>query len=181
MLHSLKRVRISKGLSQEELSEASGVHRDTIHKLETGQRPARPATIKKLADALAVETAVLTTKERKEQTMEQNRTEERVDVEVRWIDKNSPSGMGQEILRFRGEEIDWYDDGRNYLTLYECPGGYRVHVDSGADDEPATLYPEHPDYTITYTPTEVVEEFPMFAEAIEVSRVRGVSRIRDID
>jgi transcriptional regulator with XRE-family HTH domain len=60
MLHGLKRARTSKGLSQEELSEKSGVHRDTIHKLESGQRPARPATIRRLARALAVRTEELT-------------------------------------------------------------------------------------------------------------------------
>ena len=60
MLHGLKKARISKGLSQEELAEKSGVHRDTIHKLEAGQRPARPATIRRLADALAVRTEELT-------------------------------------------------------------------------------------------------------------------------
>jgi transcriptional regulator with XRE-family HTH domain len=60
MLHGLRRARISKGLSQQELSEKSGVHRDTIHKLESGQRPARPATIKRLANALAVKTEELT-------------------------------------------------------------------------------------------------------------------------
>jgi transcriptional regulator with XRE-family HTH domain len=60
MLHGLRRVRISKGLSQEDLSEKSGVHRDTIHKLEVGQRPARPATIRRLANALSVSTEKLT-------------------------------------------------------------------------------------------------------------------------
>src|SRR5215208_5513059 len=60
MLHGLKRARISKGLSQEELADKSGVHRDTIHKLESGQRPARPATIRRLANAVAVKIEELT-------------------------------------------------------------------------------------------------------------------------
>ena len=51
MLPGLKGTRMSKGLSQEQLSDESGVHRDTIHKLETGQRPARPATISGRAGA----------------------------------------------------------------------------------------------------------------------------------
>jgi DNA-binding Xre family transcriptional regulator len=37
------------------LGERSGVAHDTINKLELGQRPARLATIRKLADALSVE------------------------------------------------------------------------------------------------------------------------------
>ena len=60
MLPGLRFERVAKGLTQEELSEVSGVHRDTIQKLEMGQRPARPATIKKLSDALGVGTDVLT-------------------------------------------------------------------------------------------------------------------------
>ena len=42
-------------LSQEQLAERSGVARDTISKLETGQRKAYPTTIRKLAVGLEVE------------------------------------------------------------------------------------------------------------------------------
>ncbi len=55
MLPGLKYERYAAGLSQEDLARRSGVHRDTIQKLETGQRPARPATIRKLAHALGVD------------------------------------------------------------------------------------------------------------------------------
>jgi transcriptional regulator with XRE-family HTH domain len=42
-------------MSQEQLAEKSGVARDTISKLETGQRKAYPSTIRKLAAGLEVE------------------------------------------------------------------------------------------------------------------------------
>jgi transcriptional regulator with XRE-family HTH domain len=55
MLPGLRYERHAAGLTQEQLAEKSGVGRDTIQKLETGQRPARPATIKKLSEALGVD------------------------------------------------------------------------------------------------------------------------------
>ena len=46
-------------MSQEQLAERSGVARDTISKLETGQRRAYPTTIRKLAAGLEVEPRLL--------------------------------------------------------------------------------------------------------------------------
>ena len=46
-------------MSQEQLAEKSGVARDTISKLETGQRGAYPSTIRKLASGLDVEPQML--------------------------------------------------------------------------------------------------------------------------
>ena len=46
-------------MSQEDLAERSGVARDTISKLETGQRGAYPSTIRKLAAGLDVEPRIL--------------------------------------------------------------------------------------------------------------------------
>jgi transcriptional regulator with XRE-family HTH domain len=46
-------------MSQEQLAEKSGVARDTISKLETGQRKAYPTTIRKLAAGLEVEPTLL--------------------------------------------------------------------------------------------------------------------------
>ena len=46
-------------MSQEDLAEKSGVARDTISKLETGQRGAYPSTIRKLAAGLDVEPHML--------------------------------------------------------------------------------------------------------------------------
>ncbi len=46
-------------MSQEDLAERSGVARDTISKLETGQRGAYPSTIRKLAAGLDVEPRML--------------------------------------------------------------------------------------------------------------------------
>ncbi len=59
LLPGLKFLRHATGLSQIELSEKSGVSRDAIQKLEAGDRPARPATVKKLAGALGVEAGAL--------------------------------------------------------------------------------------------------------------------------
>lgn len=46
-------------MSQEQLARRSGVARDTISKLETGQRRAYPTTIRKLATGLEVEPQLL--------------------------------------------------------------------------------------------------------------------------
>ena len=175
MLPGLKGTRISKGLSQEALSDVSGVHRDTIHKLETGQRPARPATIKRLADALGVGTEELT-KDSKEETVERIKTKEKVEVNVQWETEYGPR---VETLRFRGEEIDHYEDSDSSFTLYESPGGYRVYVENGSDGS-AYLNPKRPDSTgnvayPTYSVEELVQEFPAFGVAV------GVSRVRDLD
>jgi transcriptional regulator with XRE-family HTH domain len=167
---------MSKGLSQEELSEESGVHRDTIHKLETGQRPARPATIKRLADALSIGTEELT-KEHKEENVETTKTAEKVEVEVRW---ETEYGHRGEILRFRGEEIDSYeDDHDSWFSLYECPGGYRVYVENRRDGtanlNPSRINPTGEVEYPTYSAEGLVEEFPDFGEVV------GVKRVRDID
>jgi putative transcriptional regulator len=60
MLPNLKRYRILAGLTQEELAEKTGVHRDTIIRLEGGKQPPRPRTLKNLADVLGVSTQDLT-------------------------------------------------------------------------------------------------------------------------
>lgn len=46
-------------MSQDQLAQKSGVARDTISKLETGQRQAYPSTIRKLAGGLEVEPQIL--------------------------------------------------------------------------------------------------------------------------
>jgi transcriptional regulator with XRE-family HTH domain len=51
-LRSLRKDRL---LTQEELSEMTGVAQDSISSLETGKREAHPGTIRKLAKALGVE------------------------------------------------------------------------------------------------------------------------------
>ncbi len=58
-LPHLKEFRQRAVLSQQQLSEKSGVARDTISKLENGQRQAYPATVHKLAAGLNVEPQVL--------------------------------------------------------------------------------------------------------------------------
>ena len=59
-LGKLKAVRESKFLTQEMLSERSGVSRPTIARLERGDEEARFSTIWKLAQALGVEPDALT-------------------------------------------------------------------------------------------------------------------------
>ncbi len=51
----LRQLRVERALSLRALAQRSGVAFDTINKLELGHRPARLATIRKLADALGVE------------------------------------------------------------------------------------------------------------------------------
>lgn len=175
MLRGLKKARLAKGMTQEELSERSGVHRDTIQKIESIQRSARPGTLRKLAEALSVETEELV-KDQKEENMESTKTDKKVEVDVRW---DTMDGTRGEILRFRGEEIDFYEEGNSRVTLYECPGGYRVYVDNWHDGT-ALLNPHHQDVSggfeyPTYSVEELVEEFPLFGEAV------GVYRVRDLD
>ena len=55
----LRNLRRRAVLSQEDLASRSGVARDTISKLETGQRRAYPSTIRKLAAGLDVEPRML--------------------------------------------------------------------------------------------------------------------------
>jgi transcriptional regulator with XRE-family HTH domain len=56
-LETLRRIRTMRGMNQVELARASGVAQNTISEIETGRREARPATLRKLADALGVEIA----------------------------------------------------------------------------------------------------------------------------
>ena len=51
----LRQLRVQRALSLRALAQRSDVAFDTINKLELGHRPARPVTIRKLADALGVE------------------------------------------------------------------------------------------------------------------------------
>ena len=53
--HRLRTLRVEKALSLRALGERSGVTFATINNLENGNRPARLATIRKLAEALGVE------------------------------------------------------------------------------------------------------------------------------
>lgn len=50
----LAEVRQSKGMTQEQLAAATGVHRVTIARIETGEISPKATTLKKLADALGV-------------------------------------------------------------------------------------------------------------------------------
>ena len=57
---NLKRVRESRFLTQQDLSERSGVSRPTIARLESPGDEARLTTVRKLAEALGVNPAELT-------------------------------------------------------------------------------------------------------------------------
>jgi len=54
-LVGLRRARVRKALTQEDLERMTGVARATISALELGKRPPRPSTVRRLAEALCVE------------------------------------------------------------------------------------------------------------------------------
>ncbi len=54
MLKNLEILRIEKGYSQRELAKVSGVSQATISLIEKEGRQARPAAMKKIADALGI-------------------------------------------------------------------------------------------------------------------------------
>lgn len=58
---ALESIRIINGYSQAELARRSGLSQGHISELERGEKRARPATIKKLADALCVPMSSLLT------------------------------------------------------------------------------------------------------------------------
>jgi transcriptional regulator with XRE-family HTH domain len=51
----LRRLRVERALSQQDLERMTGIAQSTISKLELGNRPARLSTIRKLAEALNAE------------------------------------------------------------------------------------------------------------------------------
>jgi transcriptional regulator with XRE-family HTH domain len=51
----LRRLRRERALSQQELGRVTGIAQSTISNLELGNRPARLASVRKLAQALGVE------------------------------------------------------------------------------------------------------------------------------
>ena len=51
----LRRLRLERALTQQELSRMTGIAQDSISKLERGHRPPLPSTVRKLAQALGVE------------------------------------------------------------------------------------------------------------------------------
>lgn len=50
----MAQVRQAHGMTQEQLAEATGVHRVTIARIETGDVSPKAETLKRLADALGV-------------------------------------------------------------------------------------------------------------------------------
>jgi transcriptional regulator with XRE-family HTH domain len=69
-LPGLKAIRLSKGLSQRDLSQISGVSRETIYRLEGSWRAAYPGTLRKLALALGATPEELTFAPRRERPKE---------------------------------------------------------------------------------------------------------------
>jgi transcriptional regulator with XRE-family HTH domain len=55
----LRKLRKEHAWSQRDLARESGVAQDTITRLETGQREAQPRTVRRLAEALGVESREL--------------------------------------------------------------------------------------------------------------------------
>jgi transcriptional regulator with XRE-family HTH domain len=172
-------------LTLRELAEKSGVGKDTISRLENYQGTPQAQTLRKLVDALEVPIAELSedlTRGR-ERIMEEAKTKDKVEVRVTWED--SQGRLLEEILRFRGEEIYRIDGGprgNTVKTLYKCPDGFRVEVNN-QEEEMISLYPNHPNPSTgeteypTYSPEELVEEWPEFRDEDLV----GAVRVRDLD
>jgi transcriptional regulator with XRE-family HTH domain len=59
LLPNLKKHRLLAGVTQEELAELVGMHRVSINELENLKRPARPRTLKRLAEVLGTDTRQL--------------------------------------------------------------------------------------------------------------------------
>lgn len=55
----LKDLRLSKGLSQAELSQKAGISQHSISQMECGNQSPRPSTTRALAEALGVSTEVV--------------------------------------------------------------------------------------------------------------------------
>ncbi len=158
---------------------------ETISRLENYQRKPQVQTLNKLAATLGVTVSELAEDlMREEVSVEKIETREKTEVEIRWVDHAANQYRG-EILRFRGDIVDHYEEGIDYtVTLYQCPTGYRVYeenIPDGLANQSATLHPsqtnphtgetEYP----TYTAEELVEDFPAFGSEV------GVYRVRDID
>ena len=94
-LSHLKEFRQRAVLSQQQLSEKSGVARDTISKLENGQRQAYPATVHKLAAGLNVEPQVLA-----RGTRGFEESQEPVDKSVEEGAEKRPGGPGRKKAGF---------------------------------------------------------------------------------
>jgi transcriptional regulator with XRE-family HTH domain len=162
-LSRLRDLREKRGMSQQDLSERSGVSRDGISHYENGSREARPSTARKLAKALEVEVHNLMD------------TAQKVEVRVGSLDRNGYRG---EILRFTGELVDAYEYPDVKYELFECPDGYRVHVEEGGIDslypspvkDPYTGEREYP----LFDAEEVAERWPDFGFTVEKPRVRDI-------
>lgn len=157
----LEKIRLEKGFSQRALAEKSGVSPATVYELENGRRKPNPSTLRKLARALEVDV--------------KNLTEEKVEVRVEWEDDNGTRFA--EKLRFTGNEVEAYNADDITYTLYECPGGYRVHEVHGENGH-AYLFPNDPSaeesYHRLFSADEVAEEYPVFSYTLDVVPVRDI-------
>ncbi len=59
-MHRLRSLRLERAMTQADLAEAAGVTPGTILRLERGERPPFPTTIRKLGEALGVDVRVFT-------------------------------------------------------------------------------------------------------------------------
>lgn len=56
---NVRRWRTRRAMSQDDLATAAGVTQATVWRVERGDKPTRPSTLRKLADALKVDPAKL--------------------------------------------------------------------------------------------------------------------------
>jgi transcriptional regulator with XRE-family HTH domain len=169
----LRRTRTEAGLTLQQLAEKSGLAKETLSRLENNRRKPTFETLSKIAQALDLPVSELS-----DGLMEQSRVEVFVgDIIYDTRIAEGPFYEG-ERLNFRGRKIARRKDqgGDATLTLYECPNGYRVHVDtpesiflSPSRKNPDTGEKEYDTYA---TPEELVEAFSIFRSHVNLEPVR---------
>jgi transcriptional regulator with XRE-family HTH domain len=183
-MNALHKARIDAGLTLRELSEKSGVATETLSRLENDQRKPQVRTLNKIANALGIPVSVLAdglmvTYMRP--SIEEATTQGKVVVPVAYRDNEVDHKFHIRGLRFSGKEIDSEEryGGDERLTLYECPRGYRVHIQEFMGEaylRPTRQDPDTGEIKYSwYSAENLVEDYPEFANAL------GLYPIEDIE
>jgi transcriptional regulator with XRE-family HTH domain len=185
-MNALHKARIDAGLTLRELSEKSGVATETLSRLENDQRKPQVRTLNKIANALGIPVSVLAdglmvTDMRPSIKEATTQGKVVVPVAVAYRDNEVDHKFHQRGLRFSGKEIDSEEryGGDERLTLYECPRGYRVHIQEFMGEaylRPTRQDPDTGEIKYSwYSAENLVEDYPEFANAL------GLYPIEDIE